>query len=120
MPQLRPSTTHQGDRFTNDASTLDPGELVAAIVDRPVDALLGALEEARPRWYASAECRGSGVDMFATDRAGVAEALQLCGVCVARPQCLAAALDRGEAYGIWGGCDPAARKAIARRRKATT
>ena len=119
MPQLRPSTTQQGDRLTNDASTLDPGELIAAIVDRPVDALLGALEEARPDWHLDAACRGSGVDMFATDRAGVAAALQLCGRCQARDACLAHALDRGEAYGIWGGCDPAARKAIARRKVTT-
>ena len=117
MPQLRPSSTRQGDRLTNDQSTLDPGELIAAIVDRPVDALLDALNAGRPVGQLDALGREHpDVDMFATDRAGIAEALQLCGRCEVRRACLSFALEHDEKFGVWGGADAQARKAMRQRR----
>lgn len=40
---------------------------------------------------------------FSEDPLEIARAKAICGPCVARSQCLAAALDRSEPCGVWGG-----------------
>ncbi|QNG19382.1 WhiB family transcriptional regulator [Rhodococcus triatomae] len=49
-------------------------------------------------------CRGGDPDLwFADSPAQLEEAKTLCGSCPIRQRCLAAALDRGEPWGVWGG-----------------
>lgn len=40
---------------------------------------------------------------FSDDAFDLARARAICGPCPMAEQCLAGALDRGEAYGVWGG-----------------
>ena len=49
-------------------------------------------------------CRAVDPDLFfAESPADVEEAKAVCTTCPARPGCLAAALDRREPWGVWGG-----------------
>jgi len=43
------------------------------------------------------------------------EAKALCNICPREDDCLAFALDRGEAYGVWGGLTEPERRALQRR-----
>jgi len=88
----------------------DPGELVASA---------GLLLEAigRPAWMADAACRdhpeltwfpGQGVDVRA--------AVQICGECPVRKECLDYAAGYGELLaGVWGGLSPGERRRQRRR-----
>ncbi len=49
-------------------------------------------------------CLSGDPDLFFAERPDDLErAKALCVDCPIRPQCLAAALDRGEPWGVWGG-----------------
>ena len=49
-------------------------------------------------------CRAGDPDLwFAESPAQLEEAKALCATCPIRQGCLAAALDRGEPWGVWGG-----------------
>lgn len=49
-------------------------------------------------------CLAGDPDLFFAERPDELEqAKALCVDCPIRPQCLAAALDRGEPWGVWGG-----------------
>ena len=48
-------------------------------------------------------CLGDPDLFFAERPADLEQAKALCVDCPIRPQCLAAALDRGEPWGVWGG-----------------
>lgn len=49
-------------------------------------------------------CRNGDPDLwFADTPAQLDDAKMLCGSCPIRKRCLAAALDRGEPWGVWGG-----------------
>lgn len=49
-------------------------------------------------------CRGDDPDLwFAESSAHVERAKELCRACPVREQCLAAALEREEPWGVWGG-----------------
>ena len=52
----------------------------------------------------SIPCRDGDPDLwFAEDPAALERAKTLCGGCPIRRACLAAALDRAEPWGVWGG-----------------
>ncbi|MBO0852933.1 MAG: WhiB family transcriptional regulator [Nocardia sp.] len=52
----------------------------------------------------SVPCRAGDPDLwFAEKPADLEEAKALCASCPIRGACLAAALDRGEPWGVWGG-----------------
>jgi WhiB family redox-sensing transcriptional regulator len=52
----------------------------------------------------SLPCLGSDPDLFFAEApADVEAAKAVCGGCPVRPACLAAALDRHEPWGVWGG-----------------
>jgi WhiB family redox-sensing transcriptional regulator len=52
----------------------------------------------------STPCRSYDPDLwFAENPADLERAKALCGGCPVRRQCLAAALDRAEPWGVWGG-----------------
>lgn len=54
-------------------------------------------------WQAMAACRQHDPDLFFPEAAEPAgRALEICAGCPVKAPCLAAALDAGEAEGIWG------------------
>ena len=58
----------------------------------------------REGWEQDAACRGHDVDLFFSIEEPDQElALELCGSCEVREECLVSALKRHEMYGIWGG-----------------
>ena len=70
-------------------------------------------------WAARARCADEDPEIFFPPGDDPAtEARQICSQCPVRDECLAYALDAGEQYGIWGGLDPAERRALRRRLKA--
>ena len=75
-------------------------------------------------WSGLAACRGSEGSLFFSpevaerkDDRVVREQLakRLCSGCPVREDCLEAALERHETYGIWGGLNESERRAFARR-----
>jgi WhiB family redox-sensing transcriptional regulator len=74
-------------------------------------------------WSVGAACRGSEGSLFySADSAERKEdrlereqlAKRICGSCGVRDDCLRAALDRRESYGIWGGLNEFERRALTR------
>lgn len=64
--------------------------------------LLGARES----WWEQAACSGIDVDVFyplPNDSVTTKQALQVCGRCPIRAECLQYAVRNRETYGIWGG-----------------
>lgn len=73
-------------------------------------------------WYLQAACRGPSSRWFFPPGAGErredrdereARAKAICGGCSVRSACLDAALERGEAHGVWGGCNETERRSLA-------
>ena len=68
-------------------------------------------------WYSRANCRGVDPELFFPER-GVDEivtrraALAVCAGCEVREQCLSAAIDQQERWGIWGGKTTPERKFV--------
>lgn len=73
--------------------------------DAPVGS--GTIQETEDPWRVDARCRdgaASLTDLFFSDDIGdIARAKSFCAGCVVRAECLGAALDRAEPWGIWGG-----------------
>lgn len=74
-------------------------------------------------WSSAAACRGSEGSLFySADSAERKEdriereqlAKRICAGCLVRDECLRAALDRHESYGIWGGLNEFERRALTR------
>jgi WhiB family redox-sensing transcriptional regulator len=74
-------------------------------------------------WSSAAACRGSEGSLFySADSAERKEdrlerehlAKRICAGCMVRDECLRAALDRHESYGIWGGLNEFERRALTR------
>lgn len=67
----------------------------------------GISQETEDPWRVDARCRdgaASLTDLFFSDDIGdIARAKAFCAGCVVRTECLGAALDRAEPWGIWGG-----------------
>jgi len=62
-------------------------------------------------------CRAGEPDLwFAENPADLERAKELCGGCPVRRQCLEAALDRAEPWGVWGGEILAGGTVLARKR----
>lgn len=79
------------------------GETLNVLTDpRPIDLLDDALSRALMADH-RIPCTEQP-DLWFSDRpAEVERAKQLCGTCPVRAECLAAALDRNEPWGVWGG-----------------
>lgn len=72
------------------------------------------------RWSDKAECRKpdvADVDHYAEDTWGRFEAKAVCAACEVQVECLTAALENDERYGIWGGLDETERAAIKKRNR---
>jgi WhiB family transcriptional regulator, redox-sensing transcriptional regulator len=74
-------------------------------------------------WSAGAACRGSeGALFYSADNAERKEdrlerertAKRICSGCGVRDDCLQAALERHESYGIWGGLNEFERRSLTR------
>jgi WhiB family transcriptional regulator, redox-sensing transcriptional regulator len=103
---------------TNDQSHTDPAEVVTA-ADAGPEYFAAALTRGRPAWFAQAACRGMDPNLFhpSLGRPPKPEALQACGRCPVRLECLrwANELDPTAAGGgLYGGMDAAARRAHVR------
>lgn len=81
-----------------------------------------ALTLTAPGWEHRAACRGADGEIFfpvaapntGTWHAQAALALAYCDRCRVRLQCLAAAIDGGIDWGIWGGTTPEERRTALR------
>lgn len=93
----------------------DPCEIVAAAEPDPL-VLLRRLAGLVPAWHRDAACAGQPVGLFFP---GIGErntaAMELCGRCPVRVQCLDWAIAEQIGHGVFGGQSPAARRAHARR-----
>jgi WhiB family redox-sensing transcriptional regulator len=75
-------------------------------------------------WQDESACRGLDTDLFysadfargAPKRKQEAAAKAICAACPVIDQCLARALEIGEAHGIWGGMNPEERVALRKSR----
>lgn len=68
-------------------------------------------------WRTLAACRDQDPEMFyPISASGLAAdpAKRVCATCPVRAHCLREALDLGDDHGVWGGTDPADRRAIRR------
>jgi WhiB family redox-sensing transcriptional regulator len=74
-------------------------------------------------WSSNAACRGSEGSLFYSADAAERKddrlereqmAKRICSGCGVRDECLHAALDRHETYGIWGGLNEFERRSLAR------
>jgi WhiB family redox-sensing transcriptional regulator len=78
---------------------------VVAARDRPPEpaAPPGSGADA-PAWATLGRCRGLPTEVFFSDDPfSIARAKAICDRCPVRDRCLAAALERGEPWGVWGG-----------------
>ena len=80
--------------------------------------------EAENDWRPRAACRGLDPDTFFVSedvenrqerREREATAKAVCAHCSVVEECLSYALEAGERYGIWGGCNADERRALKRR-----
>ncbi|NLG56014.1 MAG: WhiB family transcriptional regulator [Rhodococcus sp.] len=78
------------------------GSTTATSNDTTIDDTASFIEEVASR--RDLPCRSGDPDLwFADAPTQLEEAKALCGDCPIRQRCLAAALDRGEPWGVWGG-----------------
>jgi WhiB family transcriptional regulator, redox-sensing transcriptional regulator len=77
----------------------------------------GCRQLGRERKLPALPCHVGDPDLwFADNPADLERAKELCADCPIRAQCLAAALDRGEPWGVWGGQIVEQGEVIARKR----
>jgi WhiB family redox-sensing transcriptional regulator len=74
-------------------------------------------------WEDYAACQGSDGEWWYpisdTLTADNLAALEICGRCPVREQCLAAGLERSKGYGIWGGMTSGQRKTLRTKERAS-
>jgi WhiB family redox-sensing transcriptional regulator len=71
---------------------------------------IGSLEN---DWRNKAECKGASVnEMFPPDASSEVVAKEYCCRCSVTEQCLAAAINNNERYGIWGGLNATERRLL--------
>ena len=80
-----------------------------------------AYEQVQKVWWDDALCNdgtGALLDLFFSEQLDdIARAKQFCRGCEVRAECLEAALDRREPWGVWGGELLANGKVLAQKRK---
>lgn len=84
--------------------------------------IFGAAHYQPPQQHERPACAGTDPDAFFptiyTAPWAVRIARRVCASCPMTAECLDAALQRGEQYGIWGGTTPKQRQRIMRQRRA--
>ena len=72
-------------------------------------------------WRSAAACRAFPTSWwFVVDEPEALQAFLICGACSVREECLAAALERGEPYGIWAATSPEERGRLRDRMRGTS
>ena len=90
----------------------DPAEIVTEQIN-PTPALTAWLEALHPDWHAEAACVDTPTSWwFPTRGERTDQAKAICAGCAVKTECLAAALDRGEKFGIWGGTSERERRRL--------
>lgn len=77
----------------------------------------------RESWWEQAACSGIDVDVFyplPNDAVTTKQALQVCGRCPIRVECLQYAIRNRETYGIWGGTTERQRSPVLRGHPTTS
>ncbi len=70
-------------------------------------------------WRDRALCAEVDPEAFFPEKGeSAAAAKRVCAACEVRADCLQEALDRGERFGVWGGCSERERRALAREAEA--
>ncbi|QIG58266.1 WhiB family transcription factor [Gordonia phage Skog] len=68
-------------------------------------------------WKWGARCAGADYEAFFPEKGGsTREAKQICRECIVRSECLQAALDNDERFGVWGGYSERERRKMRSRR----
>jgi WhiB family redox-sensing transcriptional regulator len=93
---------------TSYTPSTDDDQFVARLLDELVDDVLDGIGAASSGiTHAIARCSdGNGTLthlFFSDDEFDIARAKAICSRCRLAPSCLEGALERGEAYGVWGG-----------------
>ena len=89
---------------------------------------MASAEQEPPRQYSEEELAGTGwvnfadckgmYDIFLSELPiNVSKAKAICDECGVEAECLEYALNKREAFGVWGGMDDAQRRATIRRRQ---
>ena len=96
------------DAPTTYTSSADDDQFVARVLDELVEGVLDGIGTATSSVaHAIARCSdGNGTLthlFFSDDEFDIARAKAICSRCRLAPSCLEGALERGEAYGVWGG-----------------
>ncbi len=69
-------------------------------------------------WQKQANCLGVNPNLFYPERGvSTSEAKAVCDGCEVKNECLEAAVERGEKFGIWGGLSERERREIRRERR---
>jgi WhiB family transcriptional regulator, redox-sensing transcriptional regulator len=72
-------------------------------------------------WRSAAACRAFPTSWwFVADDPEALQAFLICGTCSVQSECLEAAFDHGEVYGIWAATSPEERGRIRDRRRQST
>lgn len=69
-----------------------------------------------PAWMAAAACKGMTEIMFPNRGEDSRDGRTICLTCPVREECLDAAIDNGEKYGVWGGLSETQRRRVRRDR----
>ena len=95
--------------------------LPAADRYRDMPDVLALLGYTRPAWHADALCKEyPDVDFVSPLKRHINAAMQICGRCAVRAECLDYALAEGELLqGVWGGTTQQARRVMRRARRQT-
>lgn len=96
----------------------DPGEIVVEHDDDAYRrAFMRRLDLMLPDWHRDALCREFDTSLWFPARGERNQpALDICGRCAVRIECLDWAIDQQFGHGVFGGMSPAARRAHARAR----
>lgn len=112
---LQPDPTYEAQETVNDA----PASTTPSVPPRKAPIVLlpsNGIDEDSEFWQDRALCKGHDPDMFYPEKGGsVTGALLVCSACTVRVECLAHAIEKREAYGVWGGSTEKERDAIFKR-----
>lgn len=79
------------------------------------------LDELLPAWMSKALCAQTDPEAFYPEKGGsTREAKQVCSRCPVSAECLDAALEREERFGIWGGMSERERRRLLKQQKQKT
>jgi WhiB family redox-sensing transcriptional regulator len=103
-------------RATSNRTGFDIGKPEDVLLARSIKMLLGV----RPAWHSQGACRWSGIDFTSRGGDQQAAALQLCGRCPVRTECLDWAIEVDDQSAILGGMTPAARRRLVNAHRTDT